>query len=403
MAFHLFVNISWLLLIICGILSEASERFFPVVYVVFGEIPTFVKLNVEVAVRHNNVVIISDSVKEKIVKKNVNNGSYDVIYENLNLYVDSANQFAPHYIHLSKDQSPRRKTHERQCIQRWFVLMEYMKANLVPVTFFGDGDSTVFDNMEKAFQLRSHCAACINIEKQGHDYHWVGAGEASLWTIDAIKEFCQFAMTIYLSHKQLLHMKGDKGSSVVDMSILWLWWVAHKSHLEVGYETGRPVTSSSHDIEISDKAFKFAAQLALPSVNRSLLLCNGLDVYNRTVFDHMHAWNNRRNFTLNLESGLGIPYFYGAATYCGGKPESLEKAEIDRLEHERLYVLNMHYQGGTKQFMNYDLCRVLQFTGIQVISDPEIRDLCAKTLQGKSSLDQLHCVNHDGEDRSTCI
>jgi hypothetical protein len=64
-------------------------------------------------------------------------------------------------------------------------------------------------------------------------------------------------------------------------------------------------------------------------VNTKLKLCNGMDVVNRTVFDHFHPWANggKNTFTLNIEGG-GLPYFIGAVAIFGGKPESVEPEEV---------------------------------------------------------------------------
>lgn len=56
--------------------------------------------------------------------------------------------------------------------------------------------------------------------------------QASLWTIEAISDFCAFTMAFY-SKPEYLEVLGRKtkesGSTVTDMALVWLWWVAwHK-------------------------------------------------------------------------------------------------------------------------------------------------------------------------------
>lgn len=284
-------------------ISDFPSSIVPVVYVIFGEIPHYLQFNIELASRNNPVVVIMEG---SFPTKNNNNNSSNnndasitpkkriVIYEKMSDYFDSATLFAPNYIHLSRDHSDKRKRHELRCIQRWYVLNDFMAKNKIAKAFFGDGDSSVFVNVTEAFLLRPQCQAVINVEAQGNNLHWVGAGEASLWTMEGITSLCKFTSEVYGKHKPLLQIKGNGGSSVVDMSLLWLWWVAN--HKDAGWTSGRPwnhwdAMASTAVVESyrarTDEAFMFAKKLSLPQMGQTLTLCNGMDVVNRTVFDHM--------------------------------------------------------------------------------------------------------------------
>ena len=282
--------------------------------------------------------------------------------------------------------------------------------------FFGDSDVAVFANMTEAWLRRKDCSAAINIESQGQNYHWVGAGESSLWTQAAIADFCQFTSAVYRDKaQQVLHPKlNNHGSSVVDMSLLWLWWVAHKraSQVEVGWGTGRPYASPdprelARVRDQSDEAFRFAAALPLPEVDASLALCNGLDVFSRTVFDHMHGWQGCEGFTLDVGAGgEGRPHCVGASLNEGGKPESVSGAEAEALSLQRLDVLTLHYQGDRKGLLPYDVCRVLLLTGDGAIARLEVATLCADAMRergvtidkypsGKLPAGEYPCSNHE--------
>ena len=80
---------------------------------------------------------------------------------------------------------------------------------------------------------------------------------------------------------------------IVDMSLLWLWWVAHQQ--TGGWDAGRPYLIKQKDPwhsqilrqrNIHDQAYIDTKALNLTSVDVTLEICNGLDVKNRTVFDH---------------------------------------------------------------------------------------------------------------------
>jgi hypothetical protein len=263
----------------------------------------------------------------------------------------------------SRDRSTERQRHELGCLQRWFIIQDFMKIKGVDHVFFGDGDSSVFADMSLVHSYRPSCDAVINIESQSNNLHWVGAGEASIWTIAGISDFCKFTTAMYKSFVPTLKIKARGGSSVVDMSIMWLWWVAHHKQTATGWETGRPYgrrppldsssASSASSASLlfdaqreghpSDRAMDYCKTLQLPKVDMSLRVCNGMYVVNRTCMDHMHGWNTGNGFSLDLD-GDGRPYIIGASLANGGRPESLSTEDLKRLHVSKLYLNNIHYQ-----------------------------------------------------------
>jgi hypothetical protein len=85
----------------------------PVVYVVFGEIPMYLRMNIELAARHNDVLVIADSHGNSFNP----NSRRRIAYANMDKYMSSARKFEPHYRHMSRDGSAGRKRHELRCIQ----------------------------------------------------------------------------------------------------------------------------------------------------------------------------------------------------------------------------------------------------------------------------------------------
>ena len=114
--------------------------------------------------------------------------------------------------------------------------------------------------------------------------------------------------------------------------------------------------------------------LSNPILIPSLKLCNGMDVINRTVFNHYHAWNDGPYFNLNIRNHsnemFGIPYMRAVCLKGGGRPESMDADELKLLRGKRLYFNNIHYQGTAKEFLTYDLCRILNATNdVRYISE----------------------------------
>ena len=206
MIFHEYC-LSRLILLLLAILTitNSAERSIPVVYVSFGEFPLYLRLNIELAARNNDVIVLSDvenvehfhwaSNSISGISNNASASSTQptIVFESLMLFTTSAKRFAPLYRHLSKDHSENRIKHELRCFQRWFILQDYMQRRNLSHAYFSDGDSSVFTSVSHVVKTtRANCSAVINIEAQFHDLHWVGAGEASVWTLPAIVDFCAF-------------------------------------------------------------------------------------------------------------------------------------------------------------------------------------------------------------------
>ena len=139
-----------------------------------------------------------------------------------------------------------------------------------------------------------------------------------------------------------------------------------------------------------------------------LRVCNGLDVVQRTVLDHMRGWSDgdspmlplgqhpkldaaasqqdiastERFGPLDLGCTYGCPSVTAAALKSGGIPETTDEKEAALLSTQRLFLLTLHYQGETKAYMSYDICRTLYATGggSAAIRDPMVVKICSKSL-----------------------
>ena len=378
----------------------------PVVYVLFGAVPWYLLANIELASRTNPVILIGDVVPDRTKRIE---GVVDVTLLSAKPFMASAAAFATRYVHMcGADSSPQRYLHELQNFQRWFVLKDFMLKTRTERVFFGDGDSAVFGNMTRAFALRSECDAVVNVEAQPNLFHWVAAGESSLWTVDALVGFTDFTLKMYSSASTLTILKSKEHHrpAVVDMSLLWLWFAKHYAALPPTTTTttrngtlsswvaawGKPLRVPDDGVrqvlasrEKNVAAFDFAASLApkLPAVLRPLRLCNGLDVFNRTVFDHMHGWTSG-NFTLinkQDDEHFGLPFTYGARSMHGGRSD-LAPGSPDPTTR-RLFFLNLHYQGPqAKAQLTPDVCKVLLLlrpSTAAVIHNPAVADACRKS------------------------
>lgn len=394
----------------------STNDLIPVVFIMYGEISTYLLHNMELASRNNPVILLTSNSSEWPKPTNTNIIRHSVIIEDMSLYSKAAGDFLTIYKHLSTDESLPRIEYESRCFQRWLVLRDYMKAKSLSQVFYADSDISIYSSMTEAYKYRKQCSATLSVETQWHRYHYVASGHNSYWTMESIIDLCDFMNTIYKTPSMLEELLEAKlknhQSTVTDMSLLWLWWVAHKRGLEAGWYTGRPLTepdgNPTNARNSADDAFNFVKSLTLPAVSNKVNLCNSLDVYNGTLFDHIHGWMGcGSNFTLDLESGVGHPNCIGIAHHMGGVPRSinLDKIQIEdplTQTHGRMYLLTLHYQGETKEYLQYDVCRTLLLTGDKQIVNPEVKEMCAALIKERtdpmplynSMIAGLPCGNH---------
>eukprot|EP01036_Dinobryon_divergens_P035399 gene35399-45862_t len=278
------------------------------------------------------------------------------------------------------------------------------------------------------------------------------AGHSSYWTQAALADLADFIVNIYFNeqYQELIALRREKllqrrgGDRIVDMSLLYLW----RSHCDPPTREKMAAVRAGDDNKFL-KVKKKLLDTGMPVLYSDLRVCNGLDVQERAAFDHMHGYNlHNAGFTFNLnpeplppdsedrdprEVGFErhyLPYFVGASLKMGGKPESLDEQDIARLKTQRLYLFNIHYQAGTKEFIKADVCRRLlsQATLLSVlhrrrhdqdfldkfqrlygsaengnltflrdsIQNPTVREGCAGILSGmKSKWPLFDCVNHE--------
>lgn len=366
----------------------------PVVFVLFGPAPLYLLCNVEQTMRHNPAIILGDiTLLPTAALDQSTSSSLSLTLEKSAPYMSGARDFAAVYKHMcGGDDSPGRVRRELQNFQRWFVLRDYMRANKqLEHVFFSDGDSVLFGNATQALADRSECEAVINVEHQPGVLHMVAAGEASLWSLPALDSFCNYTMLVYQSSAAVkaLQVKNQVRPAVVDMTLLWLWWVSQKdaSDPDTSWIVPKwfpppksPQLLNSQEVAAAHAsrsknllAFKFAKSLPLPNATLPLLhLCNGLDVVGNTLFDHMHAWTtNPKRFSFPVNDG-GLPCTTADRGMHGGRP-ALNSTSGDG----KICFLNVHYQGNYKEQLGRDVCRVLLPSASRVVL-AEVRQACSK-------------------------
>lgn len=149
-------------------------------------------------------------------------------------------------------------------------------------------------------------------------------------------------------------------------------------------------------------------------VGTSLQLCNGMIPTQGSVFDHMHGWVGQ-NFSIDIP-GRGRPHRspYSVDSIAKAHPggSGTKGASTVHTDH-RLHLVNIHYQGGGKRFLLYDVCRVLKLgrgpgrlVAIKFVDALCEAALSAHALPQTPGGETLYpCLNHENYDEQppTCV
>ena len=125
-------------------------------------------------------------------------------------YFDGAQQFEASYEHLSTNSVG----FELFCFQRWFVLLEIMKAKNISLAFFADSDLMIYgDVLEERKKLGEFTIAYCCPKRQG-DFRWTASAHASYWTQEGLTQFCDFMLEMY-KEDGLKRTKGEVGLAAI--------------------------------------------------------------------------------------------------------------------------------------------------------------------------------------------
>jgi hypothetical protein len=160
---------------------------------------------------------------------------YGRFYDLDTLQNEYSKQFAGLYRHMSSN-NPR---FEFICIERWFLLYEYMVRENIKACVHIDSDVMVYPNLDAivADYLKKAIACYHIIEQEYESMRWVASAGFSFWTREGLKRFCEFVIQQYRQGMQELESKwnwhcdtGRRGG-ICDMSLLYLFYRKHPEHI----------------------------------------------------------------------------------------------------------------------------------------------------------------------------
>lgn len=178
--------------------------------------------------------------------------------------------------------SGQRQHYELRCIERWLVLHSFSIKNNISKLFYGDNDNVLFGNISSTVlrrrwihhfdngtendelnrQTGGTCEAMVSVEGHMSEHDFLGtgllinnsygfktyiktpfsvSGHSSFWTQAALTDLTDFLINLYNipNYHDAVALTGislhprRNGDRVVDMTLLYLWWVAHHNISDV--------------------------------------------------------------------------------------------------------------------------------------------------------------------------
>jgi hypothetical protein len=169
-----------------------------------------------------------------------------VKHVNINNYISGAENFAKTYQHLSSNPFD----FELFCIQRWFIISDFLKTNSLENFFHADSDVMIFSDLAEEWPKFSNFSLALSQGSSGHNSFWNNA--------KILADFCDFVSNIYNqndkeNYEKMMafwkNIKEDhKAGGVCDMTLLRFY---RETHLGTVGETAVIVNNSTYDDNIS--------------------------------------------------------------------------------------------------------------------------------------------------------
>lgn len=124
--------------------------------------------------------------------------------------------------------------YEYFCLQRWFILLEFMKVKKLNWVFSADTDVLIYGSVNVFFNrhLKSNnyeAAFCIPNQLYS-ELKWVASGHTCFISQDFLEKFCSFILNIYESNINILtpkidyHIKKNNAGGISDMTFFYLYY-----------------------------------------------------------------------------------------------------------------------------------------------------------------------------------
>jgi hypothetical protein len=152
---------------------------------------------------------------------------------------DLDNAYSRKFTGLYEHMSTNNYKFELMCIDRWFVLLQYMVRENIEYLVHLDSDVMVYTNLDETVEtyLREHLMCYHVIEQDYNAMRWVAGAGFSFWTMKGLKLFCDFIIDQYtqgigeLRAKWKWHHDTGRRGGICDMNLLYLFYQKNKDSI----------------------------------------------------------------------------------------------------------------------------------------------------------------------------
>jgi len=221
------------------------------------------------------------------------NNKYDFIdHYKIADFSEGANKLAKVYEHMSTNTYQ----FELFCIQRWFILNEFVKKNNINQFFHADSDVLIFVDIAKEFDKFKEYDFTLSQGTSGHDSFW--------FKTEVLNDFCDFVENIYtkkdietynkLKNFHENYKKTGNLGGVCDMTFLRFY--KESGFAKVG-ESTEVIGNSTYDHNFSSS--KNGLHLFKSRCSLKKILWKEGAPYGKLVNDNLVKFN-----TLHLQGGI---------------------------------------------------------------------------------------------------
>jgi hypothetical protein len=165
---------------------------------------------------NKNVVLITDATFSQPGVEVINESDY----------LKSVEEFRTSYIHMSTNSHG----FEMICIERWFILRNYMEHAGIQVAYYSDSDVMIYDDLSTIYSGYKNYECAYTMPLHQDNLRWSASACCSFWTLSSIKKFCDFILSSYqpenigkLREKWDYHQRNSQPGGVCDMTLLYLF------------------------------------------------------------------------------------------------------------------------------------------------------------------------------------
>lgn len=187
-----------------------------------------------------NIILIGDE----------SNDHFDFVkHYNVADYFNSAKELSSVYQHFSCNPV----NFEIFCIQRWFILLDFIKSNNIEIFFYADSDVLIFSNLSDEWLKFVNFSFTLSEGSCGHNSFWNSS--------DSLKKFCDFIMDVYcgkdkVNYKEIVKFGKDymlrcNAGGVCDMTFFKFY---KKKYPEIVGETAIVIDGSTYDDNFSSNS-----------------------------------------------------------------------------------------------------------------------------------------------------